>query len=119
MLIFTFFNFGMRNPTIAYMLFTCLIAVNLLVIVVIEQFDGIDVCDMEIILTTLYYRILWFHGFLPFAMVCSQIRRHVEQMGLRIASCGEDMILFRRCLAASFFLNAALRQPDGTYRYFS
>ncbi|XP_057531100.1 pre-mRNA-splicing factor ATP-dependent RNA helicase DEAH10 isoform X2 [Amaranthus tricolor] len=45
-----------------------------------------------------------------------QIRGHVEQMGLRIASCGDDMLLFRRCLAASFFLNAALRQPDGTYR---
>ncbi|CAO2830198.1 unnamed protein product [Amaranthus hypochondriacus] len=45
-----------------------------------------------------------------------QIQGHVEQMGLRIASCGDDMLLFRRCLAASFFLNAALRQPDGTYR---
>ncbi|KMT08916.1 hypothetical protein BVRB_6g136350 isoform A [Beta vulgaris subsp. vulgaris] len=45
-----------------------------------------------------------------------QIRGHVEQMGLRIASCGGDMLLFRRCLAASFFLNAALKQPDGTYR---
>ncbi|XP_021756655.1 pre-mRNA-splicing factor ATP-dependent RNA helicase DEAH10-like [Chenopodium quinoa] len=48
--------------------------------------------------------------------VHSQIRDHVKQMGLRIASCGEDMLLFRRCLAASFFLNAALKQPDGTYR---
>ncbi|GMH20498.1 hypothetical protein Nepgr_022339 [Nepenthes gracilis] len=46
----------------------------------------------------------------------SQIRRHVEQMGLCIASCGDDMLSFRRCLAASFFLNAALRQPEGTYR---
>ncbi|KAF5443435.1 hypothetical protein F2P56_035990 [Juglans regia] len=46
----------------------------------------------------------------------SQIRGHVEQMGLRVASCGDDMLQFRRCLAASFFLNAALRQPEGTYR---
>ncbi|XP_037491877.1 pre-mRNA-splicing factor ATP-dependent RNA helicase DEAH10 isoform X2 [Jatropha curcas] len=46
----------------------------------------------------------------------SQIRGHVEQMGLRISSCGDDMLQFRRCLAASFFLNAALKQPEGTYR---
>ncbi|KAL5553616.1 hypothetical protein UlMin_041017 [Ulmus minor] len=45
-----------------------------------------------------------------------QIRGHVEQMGLHVASCGEDMLQFRRCLAASFFLNAALKQPEGTYR---
>lgn len=48
--------------------------------------------------------------------VHSQIRGHVEQMGLRIMSCGEDMLLFRRCLTAAFFMNAASRQPDGTYR---
>lgn len=46
----------------------------------------------------------------------SQIRRHAEQMGLCVASCGDDMLQFRRCLAASFFLNAALKQPEGTYR---
>lgn len=45
-----------------------------------------------------------------------QIQRHVEQMGLHIASCGDDMVQFRRCLAASFFLNAALKQPEGLYR---
>ncbi|KAM1497937.1 hypothetical protein ACFXTH_020951 [Malus domestica] len=45
-----------------------------------------------------------------------QIRGHVEQMGLRITSCGDDVLQFCRCLAASFFLNAALKQPDGTYR---
>ncbi|XP_031124650.1 pre-mRNA-splicing factor ATP-dependent RNA helicase DEAH10-like [Ipomoea triloba] len=49
----------------------------------------------------------------------SQIHRNVEQMGLRISSCGEDTLLFRRCLAASFFLNAALKQPDSTYRVLS
>ncbi|KAL3631244.1 Pre-mRNA-splicing factor ATP-dependent RNA helicase DEAH10 [Castilleja foliolosa] len=49
----------------------------------------------------------------------SQIRRNVEQMGLCITSCGEDMLPLRRCLAASFFLNAALKQPDGTYRALS
>ncbi|GAA0143420.1 RNA helicase [Lithospermum erythrorhizon] len=49
----------------------------------------------------------------------SQILRIVQQMGLRFVSCGEDMLLFRRCLAASFFLKAALKQPDGTYRVLS
>ncbi|KAF8399610.1 hypothetical protein HHK36_015479 [Tetracentron sinense] len=49
----------------------------------------------------------------------SQIRRHIEQMGLLVASCGDDTLQFRRCLAASFFLNAALKQPDGTYRAFA
>ncbi|XP_022151017.1 pre-mRNA-splicing factor ATP-dependent RNA helicase DEAH10 [Momordica charantia] len=48
--------------------------------------------------------------------VHSQIRGHVEQMSLPLQSCGEDMLQFRRCLAASFFLNAATKQPDGTYR---
>ncbi|KAK4382590.1 Pre-splicing factor ATP-dependent RNA helicase DEAH10 [Sesamum angolense] len=46
----------------------------------------------------------------------SQIWRNAEQMGLRVTSCGDDMLPLRRCLAASFFLNAALKQPDGTYR---
>ncbi|KAL6528024.1 Pre-mRNA-splicing factor ATP-dependent RNA helicase DEAH10 [Orobanche hederae] len=45
-----------------------------------------------------------------------QIWRNVEQMGLCVASCGEDMLPLRRCLAATFFLNAALKQHDGTYR---
>ncbi|KAI6676907.1 hypothetical protein NL676_037703 [Syzygium grande] len=45
-----------------------------------------------------------------------QIQGHVEQMGLQIASCGDDMVQFRRCLASSFFLNAALKQPEGSYR---
>ncbi|XP_028778182.1 LOW QUALITY PROTEIN: pre-mRNA-splicing factor ATP-dependent RNA helicase DEAH10-like, partial [Neltuma alba] len=45
-----------------------------------------------------------------------QILGNVEQMGLHVASCGDDMLLYRRCLAASFFLNAAVKQPEGTYR---
>ncbi|KAE8650135.1 pre-mRNA-splicing factor ATP-dependent RNA helicase DEAH10 [Cucumis sativus] len=49
----------------------------------------------------------------------SQIRRHVEQMGLPLNSCGDDMLQFCRCLAGSFFLNVATKQPDGTYRDFS
>lgn len=48
-----------------------------------------------------------------------QIRGHAEQMGLHFASCGDDLLQLRRCLAASFFLNAALRQPEGIYRYLS
>ncbi|GAB2216353.1 hypothetical protein Droror1_Dr00024125 [Drosera rotundifolia] len=46
----------------------------------------------------------------------SQIHGHVEQMGLPVSSCGDDMTQFRRCLAASFFLNAA-RNESGVYRY--
>ncbi|KAL7133148.1 hypothetical protein ABFS83_12G121000 [Erythranthe nasuta] len=49
----------------------------------------------------------------------SQIRRNVEQMGLGLSSCGGDMLLLRRCLAASFFMNAAQKRPDGTYRALS
>ncbi|CAL0315240.1 unnamed protein product [Lupinus luteus] len=45
-----------------------------------------------------------------------QILGHVQQMGLSLASCGDDMLEYRRCLAASFFLNAAVKQPEGTYR---
>ncbi|KAF7809030.1 Pre-mRNA-splicing factor ATP-dependent RNA helicase DEAH10 [Senna tora] len=48
-----------------------------------------------------------------------QILGHVEQMGLHIASCGDDMLQYRRCLAAAFFLNAAVKQPEGTYRAFA
>ncbi|CAN1314135.1 Pre-mRNA-splicing factor ATP-dependent RNA helicase DEAH10 [Linum perenne] len=48
----------------------------------------------------------------------SQIRGHIEQMGFRVTSCGDDMLEFRRCLSSSFFINAALKQPDGTYRAF-
>lgn len=47
---------------------------------------------------------------------CRQIRGHVEQMGFNVSSCGNDMLEYRRCLAASFFLKAAQRQMDGTYR---
>ncbi|KAI3499236.1 hypothetical protein L1887_35029 [Cichorium endivia] len=48
--------------------------------------------------------------------IYNQIRENVERMGLKIGSCGDDMLPLRRCLAASYFLNAALKQPDGTYR---
>ena len=37
-------------------------------------------------------------------------------MGFNVSSCGNDMLEYRRCLAASFFLKAAQRQMDGTYR---
>lgn len=55
------------------------------------------------------YFLVWY--------VYRQIQGHMESMGLPIISCGEDMLVFRRCLAASFFLNAARRQLDGTYRW--
>ncbi|KAI3693052.1 hypothetical protein L6452_32880 [Arctium lappa] len=41
--------------------------------------------------------------------IYNQIRENVERMGLKIASCGDDTIQLRRCLAASYFLNAALK----------
>jgi ATP-dependent RNA helicase DHX8/PRP22 len=50
------------------------------------------------------------------SVYCSQIQGHVQPMGLNLSSCGDDMALFRRCLTAAFFLNAAMRQPDGSYR---
>lgn len=49
----------------------------------------------------------------------SQIHRNVEQMGFHITSCGDDLLAFRRCLAASFFLNAALKEAGGEYRIYS
>ncbi|WZZ45564.1 hypothetical protein YC2023_041823 [Brassica napus] len=45
-----------------------------------------------------------------------QIRGNVEQMGFNVSSFGNDMLEYRRCLAASFFLKAAQRQMDDTYR---
>ncbi|KAG0469553.1 hypothetical protein HPP92_016253 [Vanilla planifolia] len=48
--------------------------------------------------------------------VHSQIRKQLLQMGLSFSSCEEDMLQFRRCLTASFFLNAAVKQADGSYR---
>ncbi|WOL13823.1 pre-mRNA-splicing factor ATP-dependent RNA helicase DEAH10 [Canna indica] len=46
----------------------------------------------------------------------SQIEGHIQQMGFSLSSCGDDMQQFRRCLTASFFLNAGMKQPDGSYR---
>lgn len=48
--------------------------------------------------------------------VYRQLRGYCEGLRLEVASCGDDFTPFRRCLAASFFLHAARRQPDGTYR---
>ncbi|KAF5946995.1 hypothetical protein HYC85_017223 [Camellia sinensis] len=54
-----------------------------------------------------------------YLLCSSQIQRNVEQMGLRMTSCREEMLQYRRCLAAACFLNAALKQPDGTYSVLS
>ncbi|KAJ7534516.1 hypothetical protein O6H91_13G099700 [Diphasiastrum complanatum] len=45
-----------------------------------------------------------------------QIQGYVQGIGLELLSCEEDYSSFRRCLAASFFLIAACKQPDGTFR---
>ncbi|KAG6502341.1 hypothetical protein ZIOFF_042233 [Zingiber officinale] len=46
----------------------------------------------------------------------SQIEGHIQEMGFPASSCGDNTLQFRRCLTASFFLNAAMKQPDGSYR---
>ncbi|KAI8021543.1 Midasin [Camellia lanceoleosa] len=40
------------------------------------------------------------------------IQRNVEQIGLRITSCVDEMLQYRRCLAAACFLNAALKDLE-------
>eukprot|EP00850_Spirogloea_muscicola_P014566 SM000105S13911 [mRNA] locus=s105:306688:310827:- [translate_table: standard] len=50
------------------------------------------------------------------ADVHRQVQGLCKGSGLPLASCKDDLTRFRRCLAASFFLNAAQRQPNGTYR---
>jgi hypothetical protein len=63
------------------------------------------------------YTVWWAN--IELSVCCSQIQGHVQQMGLNLSSCGDDMVQFRRCLTAAFFLNAAMRQPDGSFRYCS
>ncbi|MCO5599942.1 hypothetical protein L7F22_054049 [Adiantum nelumboides] len=48
-----------------------------------------------------------------------QIERYLHGMALPTVSCGDEWMQFRRCLTASFFLNTACRQPDGSYRAMS
>eukprot|EP00897_Mesotaenium_endlicherianum_P007228 jgi/Mesen1/6533/ME000333S05841 len=45
-----------------------------------------------------------------------QLRGYCEGLKMKIISCGDDMLAFRRALAAAFFVNAARRQPDNSYR---
>ncbi|KAL7244166.1 hypothetical protein ACSBR1_016407 [Camellia fascicularis] len=54
----------------------------------------------------------------PLAKLCEQIQRNVEQMGLRITSCVDEMLQYRRCLAAACFLNAALKDLEIGYFVF-
>ncbi|KAH7404667.1 hypothetical protein KP509_15G036900 [Ceratopteris richardii] len=51
--------------------------------------------------------------------IYSQIERYLHGMGLPTMSCKDDWMQFRRCLTAAFFLNAACRQADGSYRALS
>jgi ATP-dependent RNA helicase DHX8/PRP22 len=48
--------------------------------------------------------------------IYQQLERHLQQMGLPIKSCGEDITPLRRALTAGLFPHAARRQPDGTYK---
>ncbi|CAH1428051.1 unnamed protein product [Lactuca virosa] len=48
--------------------------------------------------------------------IYNQIKENIEQMGLKISSCGDDMVPLCRCLVDSYFRNAALQQPEGTYK---
>lgn len=48
--------------------------------------------------------------------ITEQLRRHLQELGLPIASCGDDLAALRKAIAAGLFPNAARRQPDGQHR---
>lgn len=51
--------------------------------------------------------------------VHQQLRDHVVGMKLPLKSCGDDTAPLRKALVAGYFLNAAQKQPDNTYRCLS
>jgi len=46
----------------------------------------------------------------------TQLAKYLKRFEIPIASCGEDHTSIRRCLTSGYFRNAAVLQPDGTYR---
>lgn len=45
-----------------------------------------------------------------------QLERHLQQLGLPAASCGDDTTPLRRALVAGLFPHASRLQADGTYK---
>lgn len=46
----------------------------------------------------------------------AQLAATLERLHMPLVSCGDTTTPIRRCLVTGFFLNAAQRQPDGSYR---
>ncbi|GAA5829523.1 hypothetical protein JCM11251_000190 [Rhodosporidiobolus azoricus] len=46
----------------------------------------------------------------------TQLSKYLKRFEIPIVSCGEDDTKIRRCLTSGYFRNAAVAQPDGTYR---
>ncbi|GJN88407.1 hypothetical protein Rhopal_001373-T1 [Rhodotorula paludigena] len=46
----------------------------------------------------------------------TQLAKYLKRFEIPIVSCGEDHTSIRRCLTSGYFRNAAVLQPDGTYR---
>ncbi|GAA5970073.1 hypothetical protein JCM11641_000256 [Rhodosporidiobolus odoratus] len=46
----------------------------------------------------------------------TQLSKYLKRFDIPIISCGEDHTKVRRCLTSGYFRNAAVAQPDGTYR---
>ncbi|GAA5951810.1 hypothetical protein JCM8115_005246 [Rhodotorula mucilaginosa] len=46
----------------------------------------------------------------------TQLSKYLKRFDIALVSCGEDHTKVRRCLTSGYFRNAAVVQPDGTYR---
>ncbi|GAA6026849.1 hypothetical protein JCM8097_005905 [Rhodosporidiobolus ruineniae] len=46
----------------------------------------------------------------------TQLSKYLKRFDVPLVSCGEDHAAIRRCLTSGYFRNAAVAQPDGTYR---
>ncbi|GAA6001099.1 hypothetical protein JCM10207_007412 [Rhodosporidiobolus poonsookiae] len=46
----------------------------------------------------------------------TQLSKYLKRFNIPIISCGEDNTAIRRCLTSGYFRNAAVAQPDGTYK---
>lgn len=45
-----------------------------------------------------------------------QLVQYLERFGLKVESCGHDVLRIQRLICAALFLNSAKRLPNGTYR---
>ncbi|GAA5876533.1 hypothetical protein JCM8547_009418 [Rhodosporidiobolus lusitaniae] len=46
----------------------------------------------------------------------TQLSKYLKRFEIPLVSCGEDHAAIRRCLTSGYFRNAAVAQPDGSYR---